>query len=355
MEAKIVYRPRFDPVSVENGLGLLLTDGGLTDTRLLRGIKELSDRFSLYKRYYPYGLWAPGLSITREMRAVTDIYLPMAEITRIFDHLFSLSLKFQPLKEASILHSSLSWLDFLQALQYLLKQPDPSKQLARFAVDEMERRRFIFANFLPDRYGGGFGRYPEQAGFLAGWLKTKRTRFKGTISCLDTACGTGEGTYELAQMLTDIGFQLGSFQITGTSLEPLELFAAAHGHFPHAPGRESRYRDRIMGLVDSGAVESISFRLEDIGEMPSEGEEYHIIICNGILGGPFLSQRAEISRVVGNLSKRLAPGGILLADDRFHEGWKRMVSRESLQEILWECGLDLLPVPRGVGGVKLSG
>jgi SAM-dependent methyltransferase len=355
MEPKIVYRPRFDPVSVENGLGLLVTGGGLADARLLRGIKELSERFSLYKRDYPYGLWAPGLSITREMRAVTEVYLPMAEITRIFDRLFSLSLKFQPLKEASILHTSLSWLDFLQALQYLLNQPDPSKQLSRFAVDAMERRRFIFANFLPDRYGGGFGRYPEQAGFLAGWLKNKRPRFRGTIRCLDTACGTGEGTYELAQLLTESGFAPGSFHITGTSLEPLELFAAAHAHFPHATRRETRYRDQIKGLAELGAMAHISFQLEDIGEMPSDVEEYHVILCNGILGGPFLSQKAEISRVVGNFSKRLAPGGILLADDRFHEGWKRLFSRESLQGVLSECGIDLLPVPRGVGGMKLSG
>jgi SAM-dependent methyltransferase len=352
MEAKIVYRPRFDPDSVDNGLGLLLSEGVLTDARLLKGIGELSERFSLYKRYYLYGLWAPGLSITREMRAVTEVYLPMADITRIFDRLFSLSLKFQPLKEASVLHSSLSWLDFLDRLHPHVSHPDPSRLLEGLVGDLAARRRFIFANFLPDRYGGGFGRYPEQLGFLAVWLKNQGRRFNGSIRCLDTACGTGEGTYELARLLIDSGFAPGSFHITGTSLEPLELFAAAHAHFPHAPWRESRYRDRIKGFMNSEGMERICFRLEDIGEMTSEEGEYHVILCNGILGGPFLSQTADISRVIGNLFRRLAPGGILLADDRFHEGWKRLVSRESLQGILSECGLGLLPVPRGVGGVK---
>jgi hypothetical protein len=354
MEKKIGYLPRFDKDSVEHDLDALLVSGILTDRDLERRIDRAAEMHLIYKRYYPYGLWAPQLSVSREMSTLTEIYIPMDEITRSFDRLFSLSLRFHPFHGASIVHGSSGWLDLLQRLEPLVKRPDPASLLQNLMVDEELRRRFVFFNFMPACYGGGFGRYPGQSRFLAGWLKENRPRLAAGVCCLDTACGSGEGTYELAQLLIDSGFPADAIHVQGTTLEPLELFAAAHAFFPHNPKREVEYRRHIGPLFDCGAAENISFYQEEVGGNCASGEnKFDIILCNGLLGGPFLHDREELEKTINRLSGRLSSGGILLAADRFHKGWKRLVSDDSLRRMLKGCGLESLPVAEGVGGVRV--
>jgi SAM-dependent methyltransferase len=223
-------------------------------------------------------------------------------------------------------------------------------------ADEDYRRRFIFANFMPSRYGGGFGRYPGQARFLAGWLDGNRARIAAGVRCLDAGCGSGEGTYELAQLLLDMGFAAASIHVRGATLEPLELFAAAHAFFPHDREREEAFRQRIRPLFACGAAENISFHLEELGCMNSaEGKGYDIILCNGLLGGPFFNEPGGLTETVRRISRRLNPGGILLAASRFHGGWKKLLSDQALREIFRACGLKVMEVAEGVGGVRVNG
>jgi SAM-dependent methyltransferase len=350
---KISYAPTLDAMRSENDLRELLVPGVMVDRGLERRIERLSERFRTYARRYPYGLWAQGLSESLEMRNMTEVYLPMEEIVRAFDRLFSLSLRFAPFRPSSILHASSGWLDFLQRIQPNVKRPDPGKLLKGLAADEGERRRFIFANFMPPRYGGGFGRYSGQTRFLAEWLEENRKRLAGSVRCLDTACGSGEGTYDLARLLLAKGFSPGSIYIAGSSMEPLELFAAAHASFPHDPIREIKYRQSIGRLRDSGVFERMSFSLEMLGSGSVHGgEKFDIILCNGFLGGPFMHDKEGIEETLAELAGRLAPGGALLATNRFHGGWGHLVSEETMQRMLVRCGLGLLPVADGVGGVR---
>ena len=208
---------------------------------------------------------------------------------------------------------------------------------------------------MPACYGDGFGRYPEQSRFLAGWLNENRSRLAAGVCCLDTACGSGEGTYELAQLLVGNGFPAEAIQVHGTTLEPLELFAAAHASFPHDPQREAEYRRHIGSVFDCGAAEHISFHQEKLcGNGVAEENRFDIILCNGLLGGPFLHVREDLEKTIENLAGRLRPGGVLLAADRFHSGWKRRVSDESMRRMFKLCGLETLPVAEGVGGIRLK-
>ncbi|HEX2770174.1 MAG TPA: chemotaxis protein CheR [Geobacteraceae bacterium] len=348
--------PRFDRATIVRNLPALLVSGALADGDMDRRIASLTERFGIYTSCYPLGLWAPGLAVTREMRHLTEIYLPLDEIRRAFDRFFAIACRFSPFIPASTIHNSTDWLDILLRLQPLVSRPDPAFLLRSLIGEESSRRCFIFANFMPARYGGGFGRYPGQAELLRRWLGANRSRLAGGVRCLDAACGSGEGTYELALLLMESGFSAASIHLHGTTLEPLELFAAAHAHFPHDPEREAAYRLHVGPLFESGAAEKISFTLEDLTRpAPAAEKVYDIILCNGLLGGPFIHDQRELLETVRRLSLRLCVRGILLAVSRFHGGWKKIASDEMLREIFRECGLKILPVAEGVAGVRVKG
>jgi hypothetical protein len=50
----------------------------------------------------------------------------------------------------------------------------------------------------------------------------------------------------------------------------------------------------------------------------------------------------------------LRPGGVLLAADRFHEGWKRNIPGETLGDVFKACGLEVIEAGEGPGGLKLD-
>ena len=350
---KLCYTPQFDQAAIERNLRDLLTPGVLSDRDLEQRIAKLAEKFRIYTACYPHGLWAPGLFVTPEMRNLTEFYLPMDGIRRAFDYLFSAALRFPPFLAASAVHSAPTWLDALNGLQPVVSSPDPALLLRGLMTDEGFRRRFIFANFLPSRYGGGFGRYPGQVELLRRWLAENRSRLAGKARCLDAACGSGEGTYELALLLMESGFATDSIHVRGVTLEHLELFAAAHCYFPHDPRRTAAYRLHTAPLRTSGAAEKILFSLEDlVVSAPAMEREYDIILCNGLLGGPFLHGPRDLQETVRGLTGRLSEKGVLLAENRFHGGWKKLAPVEALREIFRVCGLQLLQVEEGVAGVK---
>ncbi len=338
---------------MEHDLQALLVPGALTDRDLGRRIAGLAERFRIYAAFYPHGLWAPGLVITPEMRNLTETYLPIAEIRRAFSRLFSIALRFEPLPGASLVHRAAGWLDIMHGIQELAGSPNPSSLLMRLLADEELRRVFLFANFMPSCYGGRFCRYPGQKAFLRGWLEKYRRRFEDGLRCLDAACGSGEGTYELALLLYECGFRPDSVEVDGVTLEPFELFAAAHCYFPHDRVRGVAYRKHVNRLFEEGVAERIGFTLANLADPDfTRGRGYDVILCNGLLGGPFIHDWQELRATVQRLAGRLRTGGLLMAANRFHGGWKRTVDDEILRSMLAECGVRVLPVEEGVAGEK---
>jgi len=139
--------------------------------------------------------------------------------------------------------------------------------------------------------------------------------------------------------------------VHGSTLEPIELFAAAHAFFPHDSVRMREFRERVAPLIGAGSRLRMQFSLEDVGGSAGEGD-YRVILCNGLLGGPMLHEAGELKGAVAALAARLAPGGILLAADRFHAGWRLKVPREELVDLLRASGLQPLQVPEGIAGEK---
>ena len=287
------------------------------------------------------------------MRGVTEALFPISRVRRAFELLLREGCRFPPLLSGSYLYSCASWLDLLQRFRPQPAQADPAHLLRELARDPGKRVAFLFALLLPHHFGGSFDRYPAQSRWLGAWLRSRAGRLRGRIRALDSACGSGEGTYGLAELIAGAGFGGKGCVVHGSTLEPIELFAAAHAFFPHDPDRARDYRGRVAPLLEKADAVGMEFYLDEVGTV-RKGEGYHLILCNGLLGGPLLHEPGELSRAVGALASRLLPGGVLLAADRFHAGWRLRVPAEKLRALMRAHGLVPLEVPEGVAGRRPS-
>ncbi|MHC1697352.1 MAG: chemotaxis protein CheR [Geobacteraceae bacterium] len=347
------FRPSLSPDQIERNLSTLLVRGPIPDSAQHRAIERLYDRFRSYCAYYPHGLWAPGLVITAEMRGCTEQYLPMAEIRSAFRHFYSAALRYPLSDEGCPFLTATNWLDLLQRLRLSQDSVNPATLLKELAADESERIRFLFHTLLPHHHGGCFLRYPEQLRFLEGWLRQRKTCLSEEVRGLDAACGAGEGTYDLARLLLKCGIPPRLQQIHGSSLEPLEVFTAAHGYFPHDPERQKRFRTFAEPLFAAHATGNMLFFRDNIMRHPGQDEKpYDIILCNGLLGGPFLHGPEMIENAVAALAKRLKTGGIILAADRFHGGWKKEYPPARIVEIMQRVGLEVSHGEYGIAANK---
>lgn len=342
------YRPDLSPEKIRENLSQLITPGVIHDRDMQGRIARLRERFNVYAATCPLGLWAPGLAITGEDRTTADIYLPMAELFRAFNRLLALALQYTPPAPASAVQTAATWPDALHELQPHITGSDPAALLQRLMADQTFRTRFLFALFLPQRHGGNFNRYPEQSEYILSRLKSQASEKTRALRCLDTACATGESTYELALLLMNAGVPPDSFLVHGSTLDPLELFAAAHIYFPHDLRRQESFRRLTEPVFASGAHEKISFFTDNITRSPFEsGAGYDIILCNGLLGGPRFSESGDIEIAVAALRARLNDGGVVLAADRFHGGWKKRTPPTLLQRKFTEAGFRVQQL--GVG------
>ncbi len=170
---------------------------------------------------------------------------------------------------------------------------------------------------------------------------------------MDAACGSGEGTYEVAEMLLQLGFRGSGSAVEGSTLEPLELLAAAHGWFPHDRARSTLFRKRFSSLVAAGGDSMIRFYQEDLCCPPDDSRRYDLILCNGLLGGPLLHEKKSLAAAIDRLAIRLNPGGVLLASDHFHQGWHKKTPPAVITGLLAASGLKVIDVGEGVGGVRI--
>jgi chemotaxis methyl-accepting protein methylase len=343
---------RFDGECPCRELGRLFVPGNLAEGDLERRIGRLDEYFRLYAGTISFGLWAPGLRVCDEMRLLTASYMPMAEIRSVFRHLARKSLKFTPTTGAYLPELCDNWLDVAAGLPGEIACANPAVLVRRLLADEGARRLFFFAALLPRQYGGEFGRYPLQLSFLRQWVAACGSRCAGAVRVLDAACGTGEGTYDVAKYLMESGIAPSRLTVEGCTLETLELFAAAQGYFPHDPARQNIFRQQIKPHL-AFYRDTVRFYRDDLTTETSALTGYDIVICNGLLGGPLLHDHQPLENVIRRLVARLDRGGIFLAADRFHGGWKKRTTREKLESLMASAGLNVVAVPEGVGGVRI--
>ena len=336
-----------------DSLDILLSP--IDNGRFQRSLNRLHSLFNIYAATCPAPLPAPGLIITPEIRTQCERYLPVADITSAFNHLYSAALTYSPILSSTPFHNAMSWADTFAALPVPFQSSsNPARLLESLLADSDLLTRFLFASFLPNRFYGGIGRYPGQQGFIEEWLTSRKGL---ALSCLDTACGTGEDTYALALRLLEGGLPPEEVHIEGWTLEPLEVWTAAHRRFPHDRTREGLLRAATSNLIKQGYGVRINFRCQDImrSSSPEKVENldgYDLILCNGLLGGPIIHGIEQLDRVVGNLSQLLAPGGILLAADCFHGGWKQKCPQAGLRASFEASRLKTFEAGEGIGGLK---
>jgi SAM-dependent methyltransferase len=349
------YRPTLAPDLIQSNLSALVARGTISSQSLDTAIKLLDERFKRYCALYPLGLWAPGLVISGEMRGLTEQYLPMAEIRPAFRKFFSLALHYPLSEETDPVRATSCWLDLLQRLRLPGDAVNPGALLKKLTLDESWRIMFLFAALLPQHHGGSFARYPAQIRFLQEYISGRKDIYSQGIRCLDAACGTGEGSYDLAGVLLRCGIPCRAFQVHGCSLEPLEVFTAAHSHFPQDPDREKQFRTITGPLFACNATERMLFFVDDIMRQPKpEENRYDIILCNGLLGGPFLHGNKILTNAIASVVKRLKSGGVLLAADRFHGGWKKDSPPSLIKEIMERSGLVVRYLSDGIAAEKIG-
>ena len=336
----------------------------INKNRFQSALRRLHTLFRVYACTCPVPLPAPGLIVTPEIRTQCERYLPISEVAAAFNHLYSAALTYPPIFSSTPFHNSLSWADTFSALPVQFQfSANPARLLESLLDDSRLLTRFLFVSLLPGRFYGGIGRYPRQQKFVREWLTTRKGR---TLYCLDAACGTGEETYGLALLLSEQGFSPEAIRIDGWTLEPLEVWAATYLLFPHDRRREALLRGATFALFQRGYGRRISFRCQDILKSPTqsplfretvdrqagENRPFDLILCNGLLGGPIIHEKVQLNRAVGNLSQLLAPGGILLAADNFHGGWKQKCPQTELRASFETCGLKYVEPGEGIGGIK---
>ncbi|QEM66867.1 chemotaxis protein CheR [Geobacter sp. FeAm09] len=295
---------------------------------------------------------APGLCPTPETHYQSELWFPLAEVRPVFNR-FQRAALTCPAATAGAFGDAASWAGVAAALPPALSAcTTPARLLHRLLADGEARRCYLFWSGMPKRfYGGAMDRYPHQTESIRLWLE-QRTATGQPLRCLDAACGDGAATYGLARLLLAHGIPPGNFQIEGWTIDPLEVWAAAHATFPHDPARQAAFREWVAPVFAAGAERAISFRQADLLAMSGEQRPFGLILCNGLLGGPIINKRGDVRRVVENLVALLGPSGILLAADSFHGGWKQQCPHHEVQALLTSAGLAPIVAGAGVGGVK---
>lgn len=343
-------RPILSRLEADRVLDGLIASGLIADRCLDRRTALFSERFKVYASTCPSPCWATGLELTGEIRRQAEIYLPIDEIRPALLRLLRLSLLGDH-PVSPLLGDAVSWPDLLAHLPEHIACINPGRFIERLLRDDDARRSFLFSCYLPERYGGTFGRYPGQTEFIRDWALSSADRWGGRLSCLDAACGTGEGLYELAKTLLESGIPPEHIRFTGLTISPLEVYAAASGEFHHLPWKKAAFAEFVTPLAEKGALAGIRFVPGDLTVWEPR-ERYHLIVCNGLLGGPMMHDRNTLALVVAKLAGSLYAGGMFLAADCFHGGWKKVVSPSEIGQIITESGLKPLKISEGVGGIR---
>jgi SAM-dependent methyltransferase len=345
------FVPSLDPAVAAESLSTILSPR-IRPELLSSHIRHLGSMFDAFTRASPPPWPAPGLAITHEIHHQSELWLPLALIRPSFERFYRTALISPPLLSSTPFSGATSWAGIVGAFPFFSGWPaDPSLLLERLLADDGLRTEFLCWSFMPRRfYGNGSDRYPGQSEYISHWLGQRRER-GGYLRCLDAACGDGAATYALVRLLLRQGWLPERFGVEGWTLEPLEVWSAAHVCLPHAPDRERTFREAVLPLFERGGQRNVIFRTTDLEAIPVYSEGFDMIICNGLLGGPIINHPRRMESIVRNLAALLRPQGLLLAADHFHGGWRKGIPREAIEELFRSCGLGVFRAGEGIGGV----
>lgn len=317
-----------------------------------QAIQRLQRQFSTSAATCPVPLPAPGLIVTPEIRRQCQLYLPIAEISRVFDRLYCAALAYPPVLSSTPFYRAMSWADCFATLPPEFQfSANPARLLTALLNNRELLIRFLFASFLPPRFYGAAGRYPAQQEFIREWLAG---RDRTGLRCLDAACGIGEDTYNLLNAISEAGYVPDDCSIDGWTLEPLEVWAATERRLPHDRHREQAWRMSTEVVLAGGYGRSITFTCRDL-LAPDEGmagECFDLIICNGLLGGPIINKPQQLDRAIATLAALLKPHGLLLIADHFHGGWQQKCPQAELRALCERNGLWVCDAGEGFAGLK---
>lgn len=318
----------------------------MPDKDKFRGkLKRLHSRFIQYLSTSFEPIPSPGLMVTPEIRIQSEIYIPIKEIKSLFNEIYRLSLHHTPVYSSSPFHGAKSWADCFATLpQWLQITPDPSRLAKALLDDPLLHERFVFYSFMPARFNGeGFGRYPGQIAWIRKWLESYLKENGLLIRCLDAATGSGEGVWEIAALLDEIGVAPDKAEVVGCTLDPLEVWCAKNQSFPHNRSREIIYRGYAVPLLRKGWGGSIRFCTVDMAEekeiSAKLAERYSLILCNGLIGGPILHGTDEMVSLVRKLRTLIMPGGCIAVSGKFHGGWKKKAPESQLRGLFESEGM----------------
>ncbi len=349
-----IFIPSRSAAEADQALASLILTG--CDTGAFASeIQRLKRQFGTYLRFCSPPWAAPRLLFSAEDVRQSELWLSLDEIRPPFYRFLRSRLRFPTVFSSTPFETSSCWFEMVAHFPpWLARYTNPATLLSALVSDSMFCCRFIFWLFMPDRYYGSSGnRYPRQMNDIRNWLQTKQNS-TNTITCLDAACGDGSGTCHLATELLLMGYRADQLRIEGWTLHPLEVWSAAYGIFMNDMQRQQRFINETDFLFSVGAETSISFRSYDLLQLQpqSPGQQFDLVLCNGLLGGPIIHHMDELTRVVSTLAKRLRSGGLLVAADHFHEGWKKQYPDTMLIGILANCGLTPVAIEEGIAGIK---
>lgn len=275
--------------------------------------------------------WARGLVISPELRGRYESYLPVGEYLASIARLAE---AFLP--DASWLPSVLqnlssnggapAALPYASIADYWAKLPDGLAGKLCLSADELLPLFCALAD--PPRYGTITGRYPEQLAELDALFR--RWPAQMPLRILDIGCGVGLNTLEIATRAATLATQAG-LVVTGLTAERLEVWMAGTRRLPHDPQREKALRafPRELPIIFAHA------RAEDF----ALSDQFDIAICNGLAGGRFLHQHAQISAFLDRCAKALTHAGRLFLANRFHDGHHKQLDAFAViaRDKGWNC------------------
>lgn len=347
----VCFTPSLDPRVAAERLSLILRSP-IDPAPFAGRLRRLLHLSAAFTGSCPPPWPAPGLALTPELHRHSELWLPLAQITPAFRHFYRHALTREPIFSSTPFATAASWAGIVSLFPPDSGWPvNPALLLERLLDDGRLRLEFLCWSFMPRRfYGNGTDRYPGQMEFIRDWLgRQERGR---TLRCLDTACGDGATSYALARLALEQGWPSERLCIEGWTLDPLEVWAAAHTRFPHDPSRGQPLRQALAALSPHGVGRSLRFRALDLETPPDHGERFDLIICNGLLGGPIVNHPLSMERITRNLAALLHPQGLLLVADRFHGGWRKSIPTEMLEKLLGSCGLRVAKAGEGMAGFR---
>ena len=239
-------------------------------------------------------IWSENYHPTTIERIEWERYLP---VTLYMEDLYHLSKAIVP--EASIplvihQHKFRSIVDLWHIL--------PANFQGAFTLDTENLERLLLALSSPAKFGTRLNRYPQQLN----WLKENASLIPDQLSVIDYACGTGQGTYEIAELLKCLGK---TASVTGLTIEVLDLWMAENKSVPHL----DMYEEYTYTDTDCEP----QFMCGDINSYSSK-LHFQLILCNGLIGGPFLNQDEDYLQLWKKINEQTEKNSLFITGHSFH-------------------------------------